>query len=599
LCYSRITKKKVIDKLKKPFVLIVDEAHEKFSNLDFRPKFKDIDVVEEKAKYIVYVTSTPAILYQTEHFNFIIKVKKHDQIKQKVKIIETDRSTINLNQKYLLLKEFLNKYPNTTIIFYNNNIPQNIKLGRIFAKDNQKILELNRNSSLLYNKREDLKKLLETGDLEQDINIFFTTSCIQAGININNGDILIIYVCNEHRDFRNEIFLNDFNLVNFLQFIGRFRNKEKVKEIILLKPKLHRANLETSNLKEIYNDKKKIKNVNIKLFQQLLFKFEENLLRFLSPRETIKFISNESNQRMFEDIYKYVDQYTSEFYIYQEYCQLLIRNEELLIIELENDEMINLEVELPVQRYEIDTENKNKCLKITKVSENPWIIIEILKLSDNNIRFIIENKFSETKIDELIYNEKLEERKEFYKLIKQYNVEINISFKRKIENIAQNLSIDKVLAFKILALYKQSEINDIILKYRINELNNEIKKVSIDKFIENIFINKELTNRILSKDLKITILIRYILKDVEKKQGRISKEQKNIIVDSIIKYGIEERKARNAIEKKINKLISMIYNLSDDISYPRISSVNHKEQEKLENELLKDIHIRCKNMLNI
>lgn len=66
-------------------------------------------------------------------------------------------------------------------------------------------------------------------EIDKNVRIFCTTSYTQVDIPINNQKkTTIIYICNKR----------SFSYMNFLQSIKRYRNREKIKKIILFKTKL-------------------------------------------------------------------------------------------------------------------------------------------------------------------------------------------------------------------------------------------------------------------------------------------------------------------------------------------------------------------------
>lgn len=542
-------KKKVIDKLTKPFVLIVDEAHEIYSSYNFRKAFANIKEVEKKALYTVYMSATPDILEETENFNTIIKVEKDEKFTINTTILEVD--SLSTATKATIIQEYINKY--SLVVLHNDNKKENETIAQITNKKIKVKTQLdnyfqndifgtepqydvhikNTTATVNASKKESkaFQDIVQTNNIDKDIRLFCTTSCIQAGLNINNSrDTAIIYICNKE----------SFKMVNFLQAVGRYRNKENVKEIILIKPKLDKKDHTFKNFSTIYSDFLNIAKGLIEINNNMYNNYELRIL----PQDTAENVGLEYDETI--KGYK-LNYHNIKAKAYSQYNKSLLYYTEILKRMLEDNKAIKLQVNIK-QYDQKPTKEITEIIKISKKEIKKLFketTSKMLECTDKELEEILEYNIDQRKI----------ENQPLVKLMKNYHSVVTTTFKNTLNATINIKQISKNQAFRDIKKFETlKEAKEELLKIQINQINAEIKKAGI-KTIFKAFKG-------YSRNIKKVIFIRYMLKNIEEKQGRITIKIKQTLLEQAIKLKLYKIKKPNDLLKAysdLEKLINTIY----------------------------------------
>jgi len=129
------------------------------------------------------------------------------------------------------------------------------------------------------------------------------------------------------------------------------------------------------------------------------------------------------------------------------------------------------------------------------------------------------------------------------------------AFKNTLNAIVSIKQISKSQAFRNIKQFETlKEAKEELLKIQINQINTEIKKAGIETAIKAF--------KGYSQNIKKVIFIRYTLKNIEKKQGRITNKTKQILLEQAIKAKLYKIKNPNDLLKAysdLEKLINAIY----------------------------------------
>lgn len=559
-------KRKVISKLNKPFILVVDEAHEIYSSYNFRKSFADIKDVEKLAKRTIYMTATPDILEETEEFDSIIRVRKPKQTGLSTKIIETNK--LSIDEKIALIKDYLNKY--SLVVFHNDNKKENEAITEMLNKELKIKVKHDENfqENLLgiepeyeiqtkdtavavdASKKENktFEELTKTSKIDKDVRLFCTTSCIQAGLNINNDrDTAIIYTCNSE----------SFKLVNFIQASGRYRVKENIKEIILLKRHLDKRDMSFRNFSTIYDDHVEIYKDYQKAENKMLKKYGKKYLNDELAQKSGLMFNKETNQ------YE-IDYHQTKAEAHRIYNKSLLYYPEILKKELENNSSIKLSV--TIEQYnppELDPEIKEQIKLKRKLAKEIFkdTTTKMLEYDDDTILQILEYKIDKRK----------KANQSLIDIMNNYHDNVSTTFKNVLNSVMSIQEIDKAQAFRFIMKFETlQEVKNQILITQVHKVNADIKVMGIDLPYEafNGYPN----------DIRKILLIRYILRDIEAKQGRISTAIKAEILEQAIKskiYRIKSEDDRKKASSEIEKLINIIYKFD---TQNKIQSINYTKQ---------------------
>lgn len=547
-------KKKVISKLQRPFTLIVDEAHSIYSDFNFRKSFADVKEVEKMAEKVIYMTATPDILHDTEDFNCIIEVDKENQPKIATEIVEAEK--LNIENIVVLIKEELqqgaefialhhdDKCENDTITkILNEELEIKTMIDPCFQENllgfEPRFETHVKNTAISVNASQKDSKIFETlindSEIDEDVKIFCTTSCIQAGININNQkETTIIYVCNN----------SSFRYTNFLQATGRYRNKKKIKKIILLKTQLDKTEYEYKDYLSWYDIVLKIAknelptaNMYKKLYKQ------EILYKDIAKNSCLKF-NEEKNEYI-------IDEIELKARAYSLYNKGLLHHPTTLKKKLESEKATHLKVSI-IQREtktdprtkELDQKNKKEKKKLFQNT-----IKKMLECDENTLNDILNHKVDMRKIENIPLIE----------LMEDFDKTMPTTFKTMLKKVIEIKEIETTEAFKYITKFETlKEVEEELKKEKIIKINRDINKTG-----ENITFTKYNIHSLLESKV---VFIRYILQLIEKKHGYVGDKTIIELVNKMEKAKIYKIKDEKDMKKAINDietLLKYIYNFSE------------------------------------
>lgn len=544
-------KKKVIAKLNKPFILVVDEAHEIYSSYNFRKKFADIKDVEQMAKSTIYMTATPDILLETEQFNDVIIIQKPNEAELQTQILEVNKMTIEY--KTSIIKELLKKHK--LVVFHNDDKEENkaiteflnkkmaikveedenFQLNLMGIEPEYKIKEKDTAISIDASKKDEeiFKELSRTSKIDKDARVFCSTSFIKAGFNIENDrDTAIVYSCHTQ----------GFKKVNFLQTIGRYRNRENIKEIVLLKNKLDKTEQTFRNFDSIYKDYLYAAEYFLPLINYMYKKYKQRYLSNTLAKET-GFLFDSKTQSYTIDYHQLKAQ------AHAKYNKGFMYYPEILKKQLENDDAIKLKVS--IEDYTPEPEQEIK---------------EILKLRSKERKELFKNTTNkmltlnnDTLLEILEYNidQRKAENQELIEIMKNYNETVSTTFKNILDETVETKKCNKAEAFKYILNHKTlQEAKKDLLKYKVCQINQDIKEKGIDLVYESLKGQPRLEKQV--------ILIRYILKDIEERRGYLNNKAINEIANKSVEnriYKLSKNTTIKDIEKETKELVNIIYKI--------------------------------------
>lgn len=545
-------RKKVINKLQRPFTLIVDEAHSIYSDFNFRKSFADVKEVEKLAEKVIYMTATPDILYDTEDFNCIIEVDKENQPKIATEIVEAEK--LNIENIVVLIKEELqqgaefialhhdDKCENDTITkILNEELEIKTMIDPCFQENllgfEPRFETHVKNTAISVNASQKDSKIFETlindSEIDEDVKIFCTTSCIQAGININNQrETTIIYVCNN----------GSFRYTNFLQATGRYRNKKKIKKIILLKTQLDKTEYEYKSFLSCYNTVLEIAQSSLAIANMYKNTFKQEIL--------YKDIAKNAGLKLDEEKNEYIiDEIELKARAYSMYNKGLLHHPNTLKKKLECEKATHLKVSI-VQRetktdprteelYQKDKKEKKKIFQNT--------IKKMLECNENTLNDILNHNVDMRKIENIPLIE----------LMEDFDKTMSTTFKRMLKKVIEIKEIEMIEAFKYIIKFETLKaVEDDLKKEEIIKINRDIDKTGKNLTFENYNKHSLLESKV--------VFIRYMLQTIEKKQGYVGTKTVNKLADEMLKAKIYSKKMeKKKIISDVEILLKYIYNFKE------------------------------------
>ncbi|MBU3227015.1 toprim domain-containing protein [Clostridium algidicarnis] len=571
---------KVISNLKpQTFILVVDEAHQKVLDYNFRKAFRNISIAEKTAYKIIYMTATPRVL-GNEKFDNILEVITNNPIKNKI-VIETidNKNKIDLMDiKLNIIKENLKNHDN--IIFFQNNKKSNTDMADILAegqkvtekiyKDNYQYSVCLQSNSKDYVEKTFWKWITKTQTIESGkenietkeglitANISFVTSVITAGIDLHVPDgnkALLIIDATEKID-----------VDSIIQLIGRFR--EGINVVILVKP--------TSKEKNKYDSFENILKSRMQISTEIAEVYNKNKVEIEYYKSDICVNGIEFNEE--KKLYN-IDPLAVSSKSYSLWNINLMYNISEFIKLLEKQTAFKIINEIEVcsweeENYEINSEIKD--LKTSRKEDFKKAKEKILELDDKTLLAAITKNYT-----------KLTSEKQ--KIIKEYY------------DLQPNSHKDKINLTKKLFIDEKDQATDVVKVFRYfynnswEKIQNEIddrdsKLINMDFRLNGVepFLDKDLY-KIRTQKIQQQAKIRWELQQLEKKQGRLSNKIINSITNEMIKEAYfknknvkiyldikspenERIKAFNMVKKTVLKIIKHTYNLTKD---GRISSVKY------------------------
>lgn len=550
---------KVMSKLKKDsFYLVVDEAHEKYSSVAFRSAFKNIPIAEMQAYKTIYTTATPQNL-DVDTFDSIITIDRADKLSTTATILQVEH--MNIDTFKMVIGEY--RGMGSQVVCFNNNINENniiadyfhderINTRQVLTEDYQ--LELEQDNakykqveeiSLLYktstikasDRGTEIDNAIRKGKLPKDIDLLMSTSAIKAGINIENDkNTIAIVVCKR----------NDFNLLDQIQSIGRFR--AGLRHVIFIVPKTKsKAGLRYDALETVREARGAVIKDTLALLNNNLTgaKYVDEIVSACHAVKTKK-----GNYE--------TDELMANAEAFNAWAKSLLKFPNILKKELLSNKAIHFkDIQVKDFNAEAGEELKNvmkehKEMQAQELKE----AVEFIKGLDND-----------TKAEVLDYT--LDQRKASIETVEAMKLWHKLGKKKKLEEVAKMLHQgDRLTAFDDMASRDISTINKNIRSERTKLINRDINKLGAEAYLKDV----------AKGTIQVrTAKIRYELKDLESKRGRLTKKRLDRLARTLIneKYinnktlnnpqssKKDKEKALKLATKGLSREIKLIYNFKD------------------------------------
>ena len=522
------------------YILAVDETHERYTSR-YRESYRNnnVEQAEKRAFKSVHMTATPRILFN-DNFEKVININSQSIIKNDIEILKVNGSfgdtMVSLSKK--LIKQ--GKQP----ILFNNNIKDNEAIARLIeVKEKITMLEYEEGQLNIFKPgeksvtKEVTRVSVETvksGKDNPDIaegriktNFTATTSSIMAGIDLETEKEAVLIV-------------NTTNLVidNLIQLIGRFRkgikvillvpNKEEKKKFFILEDKAFKSIREALKVRDYANDRKieTLIDRGIKRASQL-YKNDNELWE------------TDINGVIYET--------------YKEWSEAVFQDTSLIETILKNQNAFK------VNSFTVTSPQEEKEKTFSKMKEQT--AKEIKKLIEKTAQEIAQLEDSEI-IDILEGCSDNAEYKEFLIIAKK---QID-----RVKTISKELFQDnKAKAFKHYFSNTWASIQRELEQEQARKVNRLFKEQGLDFYLS---VKERRYRR--EADI-IQAHIRNKLSDLEKKQGRITKEWLNALTYHLVTEGFiinkeaklfndtGDKKAFNKLKEQVKEKLNYIYNLDD------------------------------------
>lgn len=530
------------------YILIIDESHQKISDYNFRKSFKNIDIAEENAYKIIYMTATPRVL--SNNFDKIIEIKTDNPIMNKVmyKTLDTTKKDI-MDVKLSVIKEALKKYDN--VIFFQDNKKSNQEMSTMLIN-----LKWITSTATIHSGKEN--KEAKEGVLTA--NVTFVTRVINAGIDlrITNGNKGILII-----DATDKI-----DIDSFVQLIGRFR--EGIDILILIKPHIAKDN------ENYYDTFESILKSRISISRTIAHVYTLEKLRLDYYKNDLATNCLEYNtetktynldlSRATEKAYSLWNQ--SLIYNINNFFMIL-KEQTAFVVVGEIKKCSWLEEKLEVR----DDIKKSKAIRKEKFT----------KITDKMIEFNDDDLLSGiTKEYEKLGADQIEIAKEYHELKpNMYNDRLKIT--GELFAIDEDMVIDVVKSFRYFYSNPWSLIVNKIDNRDARLINLELKSNGIEKFL-----SKDLY-RTRTQKIPCQARIRFEFMEIQKKQGRITDNSIELITNKMIEEGylknkntkvyldenaenVDRNRAFETVKHTVKDIIDRTYNITKD---RRISSVKY------------------------
>lgn len=524
-----------INELKKEVVLIVDEAHKKILDNDYRKKaLNNIKELEGHCKTIIHVTGTPSVLLSTYRYDSIIEFTPlKDKGIDSINIIPMDGKIIPKSIDFIE-KQIKDGIP---LVEVNNKTEIN-KIKSILTEKGYKVGIVSKENDPIYN------SIVNNSLLPNGYNVFLSTSLIECGTNINNENIIPIVL---------GLNVNGINTDNIIQFISRAR--KGIKESFVLTGSI---------MENIFRSRKSIESeFNFRVNGQL-----NNLNNNYVPYCKYKY--NGNNKILIEKLKEelnstvpdvgtthkgciYLDEENLIYYIDEEQKQRVIEEEF-------QRQYFNNPVELKKALESYNKANKVNCMHymleannstVEAVKKEKGIQKEVEKFKKEMlIKHLEENK----DVIEDILNESLSNDMFTGNQVELRNLMANDPTTRKLVKtaITENVEFEKVVNI-LQSTKKEQEI--FIYQLSVNRLNNEYR---------NKLFDEESNLRGLTEERKWYIIHRRIFDSTMKQYTYITDVKLMELYQTLLsKKWIKEKDFDKAIGKLYQNL-HLIYMITDN-----------------------------------
>lgn len=209
------------------FTLVVDELHKFVTDYDLNYRFeaiKNLYVVSKQAKSFIGLSGTIDDIYKNE-FDQVVTIDngKPQSPCQEFAVYTYEKKDNALAELAKLIEVWTSKRKLLVYIQSKEKIEQ---LKTVLRRKGIKVHTINANSKSNHT----YKQLVETSQIDEDVQVVLTTSVIADGVNIKNSiDWECLAVCND--------FSNLFNYSSIKQISNRLRNVYRRFSIYMQEPK--------------------------------------------------------------------------------------------------------------------------------------------------------------------------------------------------------------------------------------------------------------------------------------------------------------------------------------------------------------------------
>lgn len=544
------------------YVIVADESHERYTSL-YRSGYrnKNIERAEEGAYRSIHLTATPRLL-KYDNFNKVINIQTKTAISNKITIFKVHEK---LEDNMLSMVKTLIKKDMKPILFNNNKETNELFAREVEVKEKITIVEYQEGQVDLFKAegpttREIEKAIVEaetikSGKRSENIakgkvkaDLTCTTSAVMAGIDLYTDDKAILIVNTR-----------SLAIDNLIQLIGRFREGIEI-ILVVEEPKNKRKyfDLNYQILKNIDNSKElaNIANKNTKIDELL----EDGLKR-------------EAHLKKVEGKW-IVDKTEIIAEIYEDWSKTIYHNIDKLKDLLNSQDAFKVE-SIIVASFNDAKETTMTDLKKLAREERKKIIEDtskkMLDLADGDLIKVLIKDFEDFE------DEDIEEYKTYFKVAKSHMDKVNIAADKLFTS--EEGSKDLVKAFRHFYDNTWVSIERDIERKQARKVNNLIKEHGTD-----FYLSQEASNYKRSIDV-VQAKIRHEFRDIEEKQGRISKIRLNQLANILVKEGYiqnkhtkilesgpeekDRKKALKCLADIVRAKVDDIYNLTKDY---RISS---------------------------
>ena len=532
--------------------LVVDEAHACVTSSNFRKVFLEIDKFAEIAEKVIRLTATAEPL-EGMNLGPILDVRREQNPTVKLTVQPVKKTNADT-----IYQVAANKYVQGEMLFtHYNNIKGNKflaeKLSSLIQKEEEKVLledakQLNFNafgeienseiefkiidktnkavSLFAKNKDHPVAKALVRGKMPQDVAIVTLTSFVKEGMNILNAKPSTVII----------VWDSTLTFAELIQTIGRYRNQENIKEIIVL---VQKAPAEWIDYKPFETLLEISLECTQKILEAITFtaKVDKKMALELAKTNSIVYNQDLDEWRICE--------LSLRNRVYAEYSKRLRMAPSIIKKELEACAAINLQVQIADVLKDVEDNGiAEQILELKKEQKEAFAELskKMLEYDDLTLQEILDHTVSAAR----------PELKEAFEMQEEYHNIVRRKFKEALSQIVKYEEISTVEAFRKLVASGRKNYKPIIEEARTKMVNRAIEQEGLEVALQKFSIFKT------KKDTEVIARIAFIrtyLKKVEKKRGRIGEKLKKELAAELIKqgyYGYAQQVRKIAKEKDPN-----------------------------------------------
>ena len=537
------------------YILAVDETHERYTSR-YREAYKNnnIEKAEKKAYRTIHMTATPRILFNDD-FEDVITIISQSIIENDIHAVKV-KGSFN-DSMHSLAKKYI-RQGKQPILFNNNKKDNDLMASIIQTKEKITMLEYEEGQLNIFTPRvkevtkEKITTTVETVQSGKDnpgiakgvvsADFTATTSSIMAGIDLETDREAVLIV-------------NTTNLVvdNLIQLIGRFRKGIKV---ILLAQEQE---------KKVYQDFETVAKEQIKISKGIAQLLNESPIRNLDRTEN-SLVTGAS--LILEDGLYVVDEKEIVQRELKHWSNAVLSHRATLKAVLKDTKAFKAKT-FKFETWKVRDNTVSQLKNLTKKDKDKKIkelTKELLKLPDDELESVLKG---DTEIQE--YQDYRSEQRD------------TIS---EIRRIGEKLNKELVEGFRYYHTTSKSNIKKELEQVDVKKVNRIFKESGSKVFLQMKDYKSKKTREVVQAQ------IRHKFKDLEEKQGRITKQWLNALTYHLVfedylmnkqakiykeSYGKpelkeQEQKAFDKLKSEVMERLHLIYNITED---RRISSIKY------------------------